>query len=74
MNNTTELSERLPVINDITVLSEELPIINNTTDLSEGLLVINDTNANMTYVVVLLINVLMTCMVDDLYNCPFNQN
>ena len=27
----------------------------------------------MTYVVVLSINALMTCVIDDLYDCPFNQ-
>ena len=35
-------------------------------NLSEGLPVINNTSAKMTYVVVLSINALMTCMVADL--------
>ena len=43
VNDTTDLSEGLPVINDTTNLSEGLPVINDTTDLSEGLPVINDT-------------------------------
>ena len=50
-----------------------MPVINDTTNLSEGLPVINDTSAKMTCVVVLSINALMTCAVDDLCGCPFNQ-
>ena len=42
-------------------LSEGLSVINDTTNLSEGLPVINDTSAKM------------TCVVDDLCGCPFNQ-
>ena len=48
-------------INNTTDLSERLLVINDTTNLSEGLLVINDTSAKM------------TCVVDDLCGCPFNQ-
>ena len=44
-------------MNDTTDLSEGLPVINDTTNLSEGLPVINDTSAKITYVVVLSINV-----------------
>ena len=73
INDTTDLSEGLPVINDTTNLSEGLPAINNTTDLSEGLPVINDISAKMTFVIVLSINTLMTCVIDDLYDCLFNQ-
>ena len=61
INDTTNLSERLPVINNTTNLSEELPVINDMTELSEGLPVINNTSAKI------------TCMVDDLCGCPLNQ-
>ena len=73
INNTTNLSEGLLVINDMSNLSERLPIINDTTNLSEGLPVINDTSAKMACGVVLSINALMTCVVDELYSCPLNQ-
>ena len=74
INDTTDLSEGLPIINDATDLSERLPVINNMTDLSEELPVIDDTSANMTCVVVLSINALMTCVFDKLYSCLFNQH
>ena len=61
-----DLSEGLSVINNTTDLSEGLPIINDTIDLSKGLPVINNTKKKMTYVVVLLVNVLMICVVYDL--------
>ena len=63
----------LPIINDMTDLNEGLLVINNKTNLSEGLPIINNTSANITYLFVLSINALMTCMVDDLYDCFFNQ-
>ena len=55
------------------VVNDAQSVINDMTDLSEGLPVINDTSAKMTCVVVLSINALMTCVVDDLCGCPFNQ-
>ena len=53
-------------------MSEGSPVINNTTDLSEGLPVINNTSAKIICVVVFSINVLMTCLVDDLCGYLFN--
>ena len=67
------MSEGLPVINNTNNLSEELPVINDMTNLSEGLPIINNTSTKMTCVVVPTINALMTCVVDDLRGCPFNQ-
>ena len=48
-------------------LSEELPVINNMTNLSERLPVINDTSAKITFVVVFLINALITYVAYDLF-------
>ena len=67
-----DLSEKLPVINDMTDLSKSLPVINNTTNLKEGLLIINDTSAKIICVVILSINALITYMVDNLCACHFN--
>ena len=48
------------------VVNDAKLVINDMTNLSEGLPVINNTNAKMTFVVVLSINVLMTCVVAGL--------
>ena len=67
VNDTTNLSEGLPVINDTTDLSEGLPVINNTTDLSEGLVVINNTtDLSEGLPVINNISAKMTCVIDDL--------
>ena len=50
------------------VVNDAKSVINDTTNLSEELPVINDTSAKMTYVVVLFINDLMTCVVAGLCN------
>ena len=47
----TDLSRRLPVINNTTDMSEGLPVINNTINLGKKLSVIKNTSAKMTYVV-----------------------
>ena len=55
------------VINDAkSVINDAKSVINDKTNLSERLPVINDTSAKMTYVVVLSINALMTCVVAGL--------
>ena len=48
------------------VVYDAKSVINNMTNLSEGLPVINNTNAKMTYMIVLSINALMTCVVAGL--------
>ena len=62
MRRQVVVNDAQSVINDITDLRKKLPVINDMTDLSKGLLVINDTIAKI------------TCVIDNLCGCFFNQH
>ena len=74
INNMINLSEGLLVINNTTDLSAGLPVINNVTNLSKRLPIINNTSAKMTCMIVFSINTMQSLVIEHLLLLPSSKH